>query len=111
MAEGGCPCGAVTRRPARLNGPMLVRHCGQCRTQSGHFVAPAPVRTDLTKKGEPRWYSASAFARRGAAGTLEAPTGLQLMPHMHYGDKGDYYRATDRLACYDEWKDSTEITP
>ncbi|MGX9352873.1 GFA family protein [Shimia sp. W99] len=112
---GRCECGAVrfeTRGPLR---PVIACHCGQCRRTSGHFwAATAVMREGLTMIADRglRWFASSETARRGfcaycgsslfwdhesadtisiGAGTLDAPTGLQVARHIHVEDKGDYY--------------------
>lgn len=115
---GGCLCGAVTYR---VNGPMrpvVGCHCSQCRRTSGHHVAAtAAARADVTVRGVVTWFVSSPQARRGFcgicgsnlfwdatgthlsifAGTLDAPTGLKLVGHIHCEDRGDYYNLADGL--------------
>ena len=118
-AAGGCLCGAVryeVRGPLR---PVIACHCTQCRRMTGHFLAAtAALEGDLavTQNADLKWYESSARARRGfcgrcgstlfwrgtgrdyvsiAAGTLDAPTGLKLVQHIHTADKGDYYTLDD----------------
>jgi hypothetical protein len=68
--------------------------------------------------GAPRWYAASAAAKRGfcptcgsflfwkahdedeigvSLGALDGATGLRLERHIFTADKGDYYDITDRV--------------
>ncbi|MYI68183.1 MAG: GFA family protein [Boseongicola sp. SB0673_bin_14] len=115
---GSCLCGQVAylvRGPLR---PVVACHCGQCRKTSGHHVAATSApRGAVEISGEPRWYESSPTARRGFcgtcgsnlfwdgpgenlsifAGTLDGPTGLGLVGHIHCADKGDYYEIADGL--------------
>jgi hypothetical protein len=71
------------------------------------------------------WFRSSATAERGfcnvcgsnlfwrpegegrtaiTAGTLDAPTGIQLMEHIFVGDKGDYYSIDDDLPKAPGWE-------
>ena len=115
---GHCLCGAIRFRGTHDAGNHLKAcHCGQCRRWSGHVWAAILPRT-LQIEGEPAWYRASDFARRGfcagcgsslfwqrdgsevievAAGAIDAPTGLRLLGHIFVADKGDYYDIADGL--------------
>jgi hypothetical protein len=113
-ASGSCLCGAVryeVRGPLR---DVVVCHCERCRRTHGHAAAYAAcARTDLAvhDAGALRWYAADG-RRRGfcgtcgaslfwqaddrptisiAAGTLDPPTGLRTIAHIHTRDQGDYY--------------------
>src|SRR5918998_417249 len=109
-ATGGCLCGAVrylVRGPLR---GVVVCHCERCRRTHGHAAAyTACAREDLavSEEGALRWYAAddrergfcgtcgaSLFWRaagRGtvsiAAGTLDPPTGLRTVAHIHTRDR------------------------
>jgi hypothetical protein len=115
---GGCLCGAIRLRGTYdATHDLKACHCSQCRRWSGHVWA-ALLPKSLAIEGEPRWYRASTFARRGFCGTcgsslfwqrdgsdvielapgaIDSPTGLQLLGHIHTADKGDYYRIADDL--------------
>ncbi len=120
-ATGRCLCGAVTYQ---VRGPLrdvVNCHCQQCRRTHGHTAAYSRVRrTDLvlTESRGLKWYRSSDAARRGfcrecgasmfwepldadsiaiAAGSLDAPTGLQTIRHIFVADKGDYYEIEDGL--------------
>ncbi|SMO72308.1 GFA family protein [Paracoccus laeviglucosivorans] len=116
--HGHCLCGEISFRGTYddQNG-LKACHCGQCRRWSGHVWAAILPRS-LDIKGQPKWYRASDFARRGfcatcgsslfwqrdgsdvidvAAGAIDAPTGLHLEGHIFVADKGDYYDITDGL--------------
>ena len=72
----------------------------------------------ITAGNDLHWYRSSERARRGfcrhcgsslfwepggkgyvavAAGTLDEPTGLETIRHIHVADKGDYYEIADGL--------------
>ncbi|MEZ5667125.1 MAG: GFA family protein [Alphaproteobacteria bacterium] len=113
--HGGCLCGAVRYR---LTGPLravINCHCSQCRRFHGHYGAYttlAQANFALTRQDGLGWYAASPTAERGfctrcgsslfwrpvgrdnisvAAGTLDAPTGLETVGDIFVADKGDYY--------------------
>ena len=115
---GHCLCGKI-----RFHGTyddshgLNACHCSQCRRWSGHVWA-AILPKSMVIEGEPSWYRASDFARRGfcatcgsslfwqrdgsdiidvAAGALDSPTGLHLLGHIFVADKGDYYDIADDL--------------
>ncbi|MBK3732050.1 GFA family protein [Azospirillum brasilense] len=122
VLAGGCLCGAlrytVTERPMGV----VNCHCGQCRRFHGHFGAYITVpRTAVAvsdAEGTLSWYRSSAKAQRGfcarcgsslfwngdgsnlfdvAAGSLDQPTGLATLLHIHVADKADYYTIDDGL--------------
>ena len=96
---GHCLCGAIRFRGTHdATNDLKACHCSQCRRWSGHYWA-AILPSSLEIEGEPRWYRASDFARRGfcpdcgsslfwqrdgsdiidvAAGAIDSPTGLRL---------------------------------
>ena len=100
-----------------MHGPLrdvVVCHCERCRRTHGHAAAYAAcAREDLVvhDAGSLRWYvaderargfcsgcGASLFWRADgrdtisiAAGTLDPPTGLRTVAHIHTRDQGDYY--------------------
>ena len=110
---GRCLCGGVRYE---LRGPLrdvIVCHCSRCRRTHGHVGAytsvPAPDLT-LVADATLRWYVADErergfCARCGAslfwrvtgaghisiaAGTLDQPTGLRTIRHIHTDDAADY---------------------
>lgn len=119
-ARGGCLCGAVryeVRGPLR---DVVDCHCSRCRRTHGHVGAyseAASAELELIDDRGMRWYvaderergfcaecGASLFWRRSgsdrtsiAAGTLDEPTGLRTVSHIHVASKGDYYEITDTL--------------
>ncbi len=120
-ARGGCLCGGVRYEIHGLLRDVIACHCSQCRRTSGHFVAATQARTTdlvLRESATLRWYRSSAAAERGfcsrcggnlfwrptatepavtsiMAGTLDTPTGLQVMQHIFVADKSDYYQIGD----------------
>jgi hypothetical protein len=114
---GGCLCEGVRYE---VTGPLrhvVVCHCSRCLRTHGHAAAYAAcARGDLTlvHDGTLRWYEsdgrergfcsncgASLFWRRAggdrisiAAGTLDQPTGLRTIAHIHTRDHADYYEIT-----------------
>lgn len=66
--EGGCLCGAVRYRLARLGDDVAHCHCRICRRASGAaFVTWATVaRDDLEVRGRVRWFRSSRMALRGS---------------------------------------------
>lgn len=127
-ARGGCLCGRVryTVRGA-LRGVVLC-HCGQCRRVHGHLGAySSAARADLDLEGAEAivWFATSERGRRGfcgicgsslffepagedrlaiVAGTLDQPSGLEVIGHEYVADKADYDRIDDDLpACAGDW--------
>ncbi|MFZ0388143.1 MAG: GFA family protein [Solirubrobacteraceae bacterium] len=125
VLTGGCLCGAVRYE---VTGPLRDVencHCSRCRRTNGHFgaytAAPSGALTLIEARGL-RWYvadgrergfcascGASLFWRRIdsrhtsiAAGTLDAPTGLQTTLHIFTDSRGDYYEIADGLPQYPE---------
>lgn len=118
---GGCHCGAVTYSVTGPVREVIYCHCGQCRKQSGHFVAATACSDDqLSVSGAENltWYEASENAKRGfcrtcgwhlfwkangsdrmsiMAGSFDIPSGLIESHHIHVADKGDYYELADGL--------------
>ena len=130
MKTGGCLCGAVTYQ---VNGPLrpvVACHCKQCQKTSGHHVAAtSAARGDIVTTGLVTWYQSSETARRGFcgicgsnlfwdssasqnlsifAGTLNSPTGLELIGHIFCADKSDYYEIYDDLPKADA--DNPDLT-
>jgi len=112
--SGGCLCGAVRYE---VSGPLrdvVVCHCSRCLRTHGHAAAySACARSDLVlvRDAGLRWYEADERARGFcgvcgaslfwtaagpgtisiAAGTLDQPTGLRTVAHIHTRDHADYY--------------------
>jgi hypothetical protein len=122
VARGECLCGAVRFRV--VSGPLhsvALCHCGMCRRWHGHIGAYTGAPRLGLRFEEDRglaWYQSSTFARRGfcrecgsslfwdrpdretiaiAAGTLDAPTGLDTTLQIHVEDHGDYYRVDSSI--------------
>lgn len=124
MLKGSCNCKAITFTVTGPCDSVAACHCGQCRKQSGHYWAAAYAPVDqITIQGQPRWYEASATAKRGFCGTcgaflfwkahdedgmsfalgaLDGETGLMMEKHIFVADKGDYYQIADGLAQHDQ---------
>lgn len=124
VRTGGCLCGAVRFEITGEVRDVVYCHCGQCRRQSGHYVAATSCADDgLSVEGAEAvtWYAASPDARRGfcskcgsllfwkangsaftsiMAGSFDAPSGLRESHHIHVADKGDYYALADNLPQY-----------
>ena len=120
-ATGSCLCGAVKYRLMGPLRPVVACHCGQCQKTSGHHVAATSVNRkdfELLKERGLKWFSSSLRVRRGFclecggnlfwdntelptisifAGTLDQPSGLQLVEHIYVEAKADYYEITDGL--------------
>ena len=113
-ATGGCLCGAVRYEVAGPLRDVVVCHCSRCaRTHGSPAGYSACARPDLVLVGEQglRWYEADGRSRgfcgecgaslfwsaQGAdtisiaAGTLDQPTGLRTIAHIHTSDHADYY--------------------
>lgn len=130
-ATGGCLCGGVRYA---VSGPLrhvVACHCSQCRRWSGNYVAATRAATSdltLTEADTLAWYPSSDNAERGfctrcgsnlfwrratgerkwtsiMAGTLDPPTGLDLMQHIFVADKSDFYEIADGLPQHPAWPD------
>ncbi len=118
---GGCLCGGVRFRLTERPLGVVNCHCGQCRRFHGHvgaYVTLARGRVVVEADATLAWYRSSAAAERGfcarcgsslfwrgdgnplmdvAAGSLDQPTGLATLRHIHVAGKADYYEITDTL--------------
>lgn len=120
QASGRCLCGAIRYRIEGPVGEAHACHCGQCRRQSGHFVAGADIAwgdVRIEDDATLRWFESSPGVRRGfcgacgsnlfwvseaygaslSVGGLDGPTGLRIANHIFVADKGDYYEIDDDL--------------
>ena len=119
--SGGCLCGAVRYTVKGGLRDVIVCHCGQCRRQhgsAGAYSEAALADLAIAESGALAWYDSSARARRGfcrlcgsglfwqrvdgasisiAAGSLDQPSGLQVVRHIYVADKADFYVITDGL--------------
>jgi len=121
QTTGSCLCGAVKYKIDGPLRPVVACHCGQCQKTTGHHVAATSARrsdfTLLEDKGL-KWFDSSVGIRRGFcqecggnlfwdkamlptisifAGTLDQPTGLQMVEHIYVEEKADYYQIADGL--------------
>jgi hypothetical protein len=120
-STGSCLCGAVKYQVIGALRPVVACHCGQCQKTSGHHVAATSAKREDFKLLEERglkWFSSTVGIRRGFcqqcggnlfwdkaelpsisifAGTLDQPSGLQLVEHIYVEAKADYYEITDGL--------------
>ena len=128
-AAGGCVCGRVrytVRGPLR---GILLCHCGQCRRRHsylGAYTSAARADVDLEGADALAWFATSARGRGGfcatcgsslffepagedrlaiAAGSLDQPSGLEVIGHEYVADKADFVRIDDGLpACAGDWE-------
>lgn len=132
--SGGCLCGRVRYTCRGELRPVVACHCEQCRRTSGHFVAATQARRADLRVDDPqgalRWFESSPGIRRGfcgvcgasilweriggdhvsiMAGTLDAPTGLRLVQHIHTATAGDYYDLEPGTSRAPEGADLPEI--
>jgi len=134
VRTGGCLCGAVRYHVDGPMRPVIACHCHQCRKQSGHYFAAtqaAHANVEITGGDAITWYRASDNAKRGfcsrcgsalfwnwdnadrlsiLAGSLDDPSGLELIGHIFTAEKGDYYRITDRLPQREGGCDGDPVT-
>lgn len=111
---GGCLCGGVRYRIARVLRGVVNCFCGQCRKTSGHHVAATQARREdvqLLSARTLKWYRSSQKAERGfcsecggnvfwrhddedsvsiMAGTIDTPTGLRVCENLYAEDASDY---------------------
>jgi hypothetical protein len=113
---GGCLCGAVRYRARAVRRELVQCHCGACRRVSGGaWLATHALREDVTFETDAglAWYQSSPSARRGfcracgsslfmdnaarptmaiLAGSVDQPSGLELVAHIFTADAADYDR-------------------
>ena len=114
MTHGGrCECGGVRYEIRGAMRPVVVCHCGRCRRTHGDaagYTSCEEAELVLLADETLRWYEADE-RRRGfcarcggslfwqadgetvisvTAGTLDQPTGLETVAHIHVGSAGDY---------------------
>lgn len=122
--SGGCLCGGIRYEVRGDLRPVVYCHCSQCRRTSGHFVAASACAVDdlvMLSDDTLCWYPSSPHAERGfcsqcggnlfwrpksgvhvsiMAGTLDVPTQLTAIAHIHTGDASDYHSISDGLPTY-----------
>jgi hypothetical protein len=132
-STGSCLCGAVKYQVTGALRPVVACHCGQCQKTSGHHVAATSAKREDFKLLEERglkWFSSTVGIRRGFcqqcggnlfwdkaelpsisifAGTLDPPSGLQLVEHIYVEEKADYYEITDGLPQRQEFSITAKI--
>ena len=70
---GGCQCGAVRFRVARL-GRGSICHCRMCQKAFGSFFGPLVTSHDgHWTRGAPKWFQSSNRARRAFCGECGTP--------------------------------------
>ncbi|MEM7290369.1 MAG: GFA family protein [Pseudomonadota bacterium] len=119
ITKGSCNCGNVKwEAEGELRG-ILACHCGQCRKQTGLYYAATNVSDDrlrLVSDSTLKWYQSSDVAKRGfcgecgsamfwkhsaddftsiLVGSIDGPTGLEIVEHIFTDDKPDWYEITD----------------
>ena len=119
-ATGGCLCRAVRYEIGGVLAPPSACHCGQCRRHHGalgvYTLAPGE-RYKIKGERHLAWYESSPGVRRGfcrvcgsklfwervdsgqldvTMGSLDQPTGLKIVKHIHIEDAGDYYDPPSR---------------
>ncbi len=71
--SGGCQCGAVRFRAARLGGSGIC-HCRMCQKAFGNLFAPLVTGYEVSwTRGAPSWFASSDMARRGFCATCGTP--------------------------------------
>ncbi len=125
--DGSCLCGGVAFTVSGPLRPIIACHCGQCRKQTGSFVAATQARAEdiVFSSAEPlRWFASSMEAERGFcsqcgsalfwrpqgrstisiyAGALDGITGLAIEKHIFVADKPDWYEITDGKPQDPQW--------
>lgn len=123
--HGSCLCGANRFSLPGPMGEVGACHCTQCRKLSGHYSASFDAAEDSldwqaralseyrTPGGGSRGFCGgcgSSLYFRAAdggfsveAGVIDNPTGGQLVSHIFFADKGDYYDPDDGLPRFAAW--------
>ncbi|ODT79744.1 MAG: aldehyde-activating protein [Pelagibacterium sp. SCN 64-44] len=71
--SGGCQCGAVRFRIARL-GRSSICHCRMCQKAFGGFFGPLVTGLDFAwTRGAPKYFASSDTVRRGFCGECGTP--------------------------------------
>jgi hypothetical protein len=127
MISGGCLCEGVRFEIQGRLRPIIACHCGQCRKQTGTFVAATSAASEDVQFLADRtlaWYSSSPEAERGFcnrcgsglfwrlkgaqtisifAGALDGETGLAIAKHIYVADKPDWYEIHDGKPQDPQW--------
>ncbi|MBZ0128791.1 MAG: GFA family protein [Rhodobacteraceae bacterium] len=130
MKTGRCECGQVNYRSEGPWRDVIACHCRACRRTSGHFWAATAVPTEaleLTRVEGLQWFRASKFASRGfctgcgaslfykhddkdyiaiSAGSLDEPTGLNMVEEVFTHEKGDYYALSEGIPHREVWSEN-----
>jgi hypothetical protein len=123
-ATGGCLCGAIRYTVGGALRGVLLCHCGQCRRWHGHLGAyTSAARAHVTLEGAEAlvWFASSERGRRGfcatcgsslffepvgegrlaiAAGSLDQPSGLEIIGQEYVANKADYVHIGDDLPAW-----------
>jgi hypothetical protein len=123
-ATGGCLCGAIRYMVRGALRGILLCHCGHCRRVHGYLGAStSAARAHVTLEGTEAlvWFASSERGRRGccatcgsslffepvgedrlaiAAGSLDQPSGLEVIGHEYVADKADYVHIGDDLPVW-----------
>lgn len=119
FTSGSCNCGGVKwQAEGDLRG-VVACHCGQCRKQTGLYYAATNVADDklsFASDATLKWYQSSDSAKRGfcnecgsalfwkhdkdaftsiLVGSIDGPTGLDIVEHIFTDDMPDWYEITD----------------
>jgi hypothetical protein len=117
---GGCLCGGVRYEIDGPLAPPSACHCGQCRRSHGalglYTLAPSE-RYKIKGDRNLAWFESSPGIRRGfcrvcgsklfwerigsgqldvTMGSIDPPSGLKIVKHIHLKDAGDYYDPPSR---------------
>ena len=119
-ATGHCLCGAIEIEIRGKLRDVVVCHCGQCRRSHGalgvYTLAPSE-RYKIKGDRNLAWFESSPGIRRGfcrvcgsklfwerigsgqldvTMGSIDPPSGLKIVKHIHLEDAGDYYDPPSR---------------
>lgn len=125
VLHGSCLCGANRFRLPGPMGEVGACHCTQCRKLSGHYSASFDAEEaslvwearDIAEYATPGggqrgfcpgcgsslYFRAAVGGFSVEAGSIDNPTGGQLVSHIFVADKGDYYGIDDGLPQHAGW--------